>query len=106
MTHFWEIRAHGFEPWSSQANDLRIDNCRFLARCSTFLGQNKDWLAQCQDKVTEWDTRSLCKQPGLPVMKQYKATITPHCYKVNSHPDMTLVVVRTYNSNNQPTALM
>ena len=26
----------------------------------TLLGESKDWLAQCQDNVTEWYTRSWC----------------------------------------------
>ena len=30
--------ALGFEPWSSQNNDLANDTCRFLARDSTLLG--------------------------------------------------------------------
>ena len=29
---FWEIM--GFEPWSSQTNDFKIDICHYLARCS------------------------------------------------------------------------
>ena len=32
----------------------KIDTCRSLARCLALLGSGKDWLAQCQDNVTEW----------------------------------------------------
>ena len=28
----------GFEPWSIQSNDFKIDTCRFLARRSALLG--------------------------------------------------------------------
>ena len=31
------MRTHGFEPWLSQTNDVKIDNCRFLVRRSTLL---------------------------------------------------------------------
>ena len=27
----------------------------FVARRPALLGYGKDWVAQCQDKVTEWD---------------------------------------------------
>ena len=42
----WEISglgSSGLEPWLSQTNELKIDTCRFLARCSAFLGLDKDW---------------------------------------------------------------
>ena len=42
----------------SQTSDLKIDTYCFLAQCSALLGEGKDWLAQCQDNVTEWDIRS------------------------------------------------
>ena len=45
----------GFEPWSSQTNEFIIDTWCFLARCLALLVQGKNWLAQCQDNVTEWD---------------------------------------------------
>ena len=38
----------------------KIDTYRFLAKCSALLGEDKDWLAQYQDNVTEWDIRSWC----------------------------------------------
>ena len=43
-----------------KTNDFKIDTGRFLARCSTLLEYGKDWLAQCQDNVTDWDIRSWC----------------------------------------------
>ena len=38
---FWEIEGFEplvFEPWSSQTNDLKIDSCHLIARCSELLG--------------------------------------------------------------------
>ena len=44
---FWEVvgfkpHGHGFEPWSSQNNDLKIYTCRYLAWCSALLGLGKE----------------------------------------------------------------
>ena len=55
---FWEIRESepgGFESLSNQINDFKIDNFYFTARFSVLVGKGKDWLAQCQHNVTEWD---------------------------------------------------
>ena len=52
---FWEIGEfgpHGFEPWSSQINYLKIYPCRLLARHLAILGYGKDGFAQCLDNVT------------------------------------------------------
>ena len=60
---FWEIEEsepYGFECWSSETNDVKIDNCHFLARCSALSRLAKDSLAQCPDNVTEWDIRACC----------------------------------------------
>ena len=46
------VRTHGFQSWPSQTNDLKMYVCRFLDWA--LLGYGKDWLAQCQDDVTEW----------------------------------------------------
>ena len=54
-----ESGPHGFEPWSSQANDIKINTCHFLARYSALLGQGNDWLAQSEDNVTEWDISTI-----------------------------------------------
>ena len=48
--HWSRVREgdHGFKPMT-----YKINTCRFLARYSALLGYGKDWLAQCQDNVTE-----------------------------------------------------
>ena len=33
----WGSEPHGFELWSTQTNDFKIDTCRFLARHSALL---------------------------------------------------------------------
>ena len=48
------------EPWSSQSSDFKIDTCHSLAWCLVLLGSDKDWLAQCHNNATEWDSRSWC----------------------------------------------
>ena len=40
---------------SGQMNVFKIDASHFLAWHLALLGQGKDWLAQCQDNVIEWD---------------------------------------------------
>ena len=43
----WQVMGsepHGFKPWSSQTNDIKLDTCCFLARCSALLGQSKEQL--------------------------------------------------------------
>ena len=80
---FWEIGGfgpHGFESWSSQTNDLHLSLPN-----STLLGYGKDCLAQCQDNVTAWDTRSWCWWPGLTVEKHYKVLIV-YAYSLKSVP--------------------
>ena len=42
---------------SSQTNKVKIDTCRSLACRSTLLGYGNDWLAQCQDNATDWDSK-------------------------------------------------
>ena len=75
------IRTHGFEPRSSQTNDIKIDACRFLARCSTLLGYGKDWFAPSQDNVIGLDIRSLCWWLGLPLGQHYNVAMSVHCHK-------------------------
>ena len=79
-TSWLESRSCEFIPWSGQTIDFKIDTCRFLAWRSA-LGYSKDWLAQCQDNVTEWDNRSWCWQPGVPVRQHYKIAMCTHCHK-------------------------
>ena len=78
----WESELCGFESWSSQTNDLKIDTYRFLARAMTISWKGQDWIAQvqCQDNVTEWDIRSLCSEPGLPVGQHYPVAMSAHCH--------------------------
>ena len=56
-----------------------------------------DWLAQCQNNVTEWDiTVSALGADSL--VPQWGSTISCHeCtqLQVGTHPDMTLAVPRT-----------
>ena len=42
-----------FGSRSSQTNDLTIDACHLLAWHLTLIGYGNDWLAECQDNVTE-----------------------------------------------------
>ena len=87
----------GVNPWSSQSNIFKIDTFRFLARHLTLLGQGKDWLALCQDNVTEWDIKSWCIWPGFPVgnyHSHHECTLS----EVITRPDMTLDVVRMQNN--------
>ena len=44
----------------NQTNAFKIDTCHFLASHLALLGYGKDWLAQCQDNVAEWDIKSQC----------------------------------------------
>ena len=42
---FWgdgNFEPVGFETWLSQTNDVKIDTCHFLARCSALLGYGLD----------------------------------------------------------------
>ena len=69
---------HRFEPWSGQTDHFKIDTCHFLASRSALLGWVKDWLAQCQDSVAEWNIiiRSWCRWPGLPVEQHDKVALS------------------------------
>ena len=67
LSEMGDFGPHAFEPWSSQMNDLQIYACHFLDKCSPLLGKGKDWSAQCQDNVTEWDIGSEFQQADFPV---------------------------------------
>ena len=45
----------------------------------TLLGEGKDWLAQCQEHVTELDIRSWCWWPDFLVGQHYKFTMCAYC---------------------------
>ena len=68
---------------------------RFLAWDSAIIGQDKDWLAHCQDNVTEWDIGSWCQRSNFPVGQNYKVSMSVHCNKSITSPDMTINVART-----------
>ena len=60
VSHFGrsgDLYLMGTNPGRVKTKDFNIDTCRFLARRSALLGEGKDWLAQCQDNITEWDIR-------------------------------------------------
>ena len=46
---------HGFEPRSSQTKDCKIGICYFFAKPTALRRKSKDWLAQNQDNVSEWN---------------------------------------------------
>ena len=50
-----------FDSRSAQTNDFKqMYSCRFLAWCRALIRQDKNWLVQCRDNVTEWDIGSWC----------------------------------------------
>ena len=44
----------GFEPRSGQTKDYKIGICYFAAKNTALRRKSKDWLAQNQDKVSQW----------------------------------------------------
>jgi hypothetical protein len=48
----------GFEPRSGQTKDYGIGICCFSAKLSALRRKSKDWLAQNQNNVTEWNDMS------------------------------------------------
>ena len=63
---FWEML--GFESTDS---NLWLKNV-YLSLSSKALSIIRIWLAQCEDNVTEWDIRSWCWPPDLPVGQHYE----------------------------------
>jgi hypothetical protein len=53
---------HLFEPRSGQTKDYAIGICCFSAKHAALRKKSKDWLAQNQDNVSEWNDMST---PGL-----------------------------------------
>ena len=49
----------GFQPRSGQTKDYQIGICCFSAKHAALKRKNKDWLAQNQDKVSEWGDMSI-----------------------------------------------
>jgi hypothetical protein len=46
---------HGFEPWSGQTKDYKIDMCCFPTALSR---KSKYWLARNQNNVSQWSDMS------------------------------------------------
>ena len=55
--------------------------CHYLTWWSALIGLDKDSLAQCQDKVAQWDIRQWCWQLHFVVVQHYKVAMNPHCHK-------------------------
>ena len=49
----------GFQPRSGQTKDYQIGICCFSAKHAALKRKSKDWLAQNQDKVSEWGDMSI-----------------------------------------------
>jgi hypothetical protein len=49
----------GFEPWSGQTKDYKIDICCFSAKHTALRSKSKDWFAQNQNNVSEWGDMSI-----------------------------------------------
>ena len=56
-------------------------------------------MVKFQDDVTEWDVKSWCWWPGLPLEQYFKYTLSP----VGTRPDIILDIARSSDSLNQPT---
>ena len=50
-----------FEPRSDQTKDYKIGIYCFSAKHVALRRKSKDWLAQNQDNVSEWDNMSICR---------------------------------------------
>ena len=75
----WEIKSS--VPSRVKRMTYKMYTCDFLAWHFVLIGLDKDWLAQCQGNVIEWDIRSWCWQPYFPVEQHYKVAICAHCHK-------------------------
>ena len=49
----------GFEPPLGQTKDYKIGICYFYAKHTALRRKSKDWLAQNQNNVSEWDDMSI-----------------------------------------------
>ena len=63
-----------FEFQKSQSNDLT--NLYLWLPILALIGLGMDWLAQCQDNVTEWNIGSWCQWASLPVRQHGEVTVT------------------------------
>ena len=55
--------GHGFESWSGQIKDYKIGICSFSTKHTALRRKSKNWLAQNQENVFEWN--QLYKNPIL-----------------------------------------
>ena len=46
---------------TSSGRDYKIGMCCFSAKHAALRRKSKDWLAQNQDNVSEWDDMSICR---------------------------------------------
>ena len=75
-----------FEPWSSQTNDFNW-YLSFLSQVLDIIWIGQGLVGQCQDNMTEWDSRSV-----NPERQHYKINMSAHLSQIATHPDMTLYV--------------
>ena len=78
MFSFLGVVAESVERWGFECGNIgsyKNYTCHFLA-CRL------DWLAQCQDNMTEWDIGSCCWRPDFPVGQCYKVTMSVHGTKL------------------------
>ena len=83
-----------------------IDVCR-LSLPRLVLGINrigKDWLAQCQDNVTEWDIGLWCQWPDVPEGQHYEVAMST-LSRVDISTDVALDVCKDIKLE-QPTSLL
>ena len=57
------------------------DTCCFVAWQSILISEGKDWLAECQDNVTEWDIGLSCWWPDFPVVQHYQVDMSVYWHK-------------------------
>jgi hypothetical protein len=50
----------GFEPWSSQTKDYKINICCFSAKHAALRSKSKDLLDQNQNNVSAWSDMYIC----------------------------------------------
>ena len=67
-----------FDPTRVKAMNYKIDTCHYIAQRLVRLEWGKDWLAQFQDNVAEWDIGSWWQRPDLPIGQYYKITMSVH----------------------------
>jgi uncharacterized protein YaeQ len=51
---------HWLEPQLGQTKDYKIGICCFSGKHAALRRKSKDWLAQNQNKVSDWSNMSIC----------------------------------------------